>query len=76
MVPIKDGVLGGGGNPTGTFSPLGFIVVMMKTSSISTTSLLEQASFCKTTFQPNFFKSSKKEHLCHLAWKYERLKCH
>ncbi len=41
MAPVKDGVLGGGGNPTGTFNSLGYTVVVMKTSSTSTTSLLE-----------------------------------
>jgi len=41
MAPIKDGVLGGGGNPIGAFSPCGSIVVVMETSSTSTTSLLK-----------------------------------
>ncbi len=34
MVLIKDGVLGGGGNPTRTFSPPSFIVVLMKTQML------------------------------------------
>jgi hypothetical protein len=60
MTPIKDSVLGGGGNPIGAISPLGSIVVVMKTFSKSTTSFLEWASFRKTTFHLGFFKSSEK----------------
>jgi hypothetical protein len=34
MVLIKDGVPGGGGNPTRTFNPPNFIVVLMKTQML------------------------------------------
>ncbi len=48
------------GNPIGEFSPLGSTIVVMKTSSTSSTSLLEPTSFHKTTFQPGFFKFLEK----------------
>jgi hypothetical protein len=48
------------GNPIGAFSPLGSTIVVMKTSSTSSTSLLEPTSFHKTTFQPGFFKFLEK----------------
>jgi hypothetical protein len=41
MAPIKDCVLGNGGSPIGTVSPLSSIVVVIKTSSTFATSLLE-----------------------------------
>ncbi len=48
------------GNSIGAVSQLGSTIVVMKTSSIFSTSLLEPASFHKTTFKPGFFKFSKK----------------
>jgi hypothetical protein len=60
MAPIKDGVLGGGGNPIRAFSPPCSTIVVMKTSSKYATSLLEHASFRKTTFHPNYLKSPEK----------------
>ncbi len=60
MAPIKNGVLACGGSPIGALSSPCSIVVVMKTSSNSTTSLLKWASFRKTTFHLGFFKSLKK----------------
>jgi hypothetical protein len=52
--------LGGGGSLLGTFKPHVSMVVVMNTSFMFATSLLDQVSFCKITFQPGFLISSKK----------------
>jgi hypothetical protein len=60
MAPIKDVVLGVVGNLVRVVKPPTSIIVVMKTFYVSTTSLLDRASFFKITFQPSFLKSSKK----------------
>jgi hypothetical protein len=72
MAPIKDAMLGGVSNLVGVVKPLASIFVVMKTFSISTTSLLDHAFFFKITFQLGFFKSLEEEYLCHLKGKYKR----
>ncbi len=47
-------------------------VVVMNTCSMFATSLLEWASFCKTTFQPSFLLSLKKKQLHCSTRKYKR----
>jgi hypothetical protein len=58
----------------GTLKPHVSMVVVMNTSFMFATSLLDQVSFCKITFQPGFLISSGKKHLHCLKRKYERLK--
>ncbi len=50
MAPINEIVVGGGFGPLGAPNPSISIVVVMNTFLISTTSLLDQASFHNTTF--------------------------
>jgi hypothetical protein len=49
------------GNSIEAISSLGSTIVVMKTSFTSSTTLQEPTSFHKTTFQPSFFKFSKKK---------------
>jgi hypothetical protein len=60
MAPINDIVLGGACSVIGAFNPPISMVVVMNTSSMSATSLLDQAFFHNTTFQLGFLMSSKK----------------
>jgi hypothetical protein len=60
MAPINDTILGGGGSISGTLKPHVSMVVVMNTSSMFATSLLDQVSFYKKTFQPGFLISSEK----------------
>jgi hypothetical protein len=60
LAPIKDAKLGGGGEPIGALKPPPSIIVVMNTYFISIIFFLKQISFHKTTFQPSFFKSLKK----------------
>jgi hypothetical protein len=57
MAPINEVVVGGARSPLGTLSPSISMVVVMNTFSMSATSLLDQASFYNTTFQPSFLMS-------------------
>jgi hypothetical protein len=57
MAPINEIVVGGGVSPFGMFSPFVSMIVVMNTFSMSTTSFLNQAFFCNTTFQLGFLMS-------------------
>ncbi len=54
------------GNSIEAISSLGSTIVVMKTSFTSSTTLQEPTSFHKTTFQPSFFKFSKKK--SYIVW--------
>jgi hypothetical protein len=57
MAPINEVELGGEGNASRAFRPFVSMVVVMNTSFVSATSLLDWASFHKTTFQLGFLMS-------------------
>jgi hypothetical protein len=60
MAPIYEAELGSGGNPSQALRPLVSMVVVMNTSSMFATSLLDQASFHNFFFQLGFLMSQKK----------------
>jgi hypothetical protein len=60
MVLIMDVIFGGVRNSIGALKPHVSIVVTMNISSVFATSLLNQPSFRKTTFQFGLFKSPNK----------------
>ncbi len=57
MAPINEVELGDGGNPSKALRPHVSMVIVMNTSSMPSTSLLDRASFQKTTFQLGFLMS-------------------
>lgn len=54
-------IVRGGGSSSGALNPYVSIVVVMNKFSMLATSLLNQVSFCNTTFQPGFLMSSEKD---------------
>jgi hypothetical protein len=60
IAPSKDTVSGGIDISSRAIRPLASTVVVINTSDVSTTSLLDRASFCNTTFQPGRPSTSEK----------------
>jgi hypothetical protein len=60
-VPSRDTVSGGVDTSSRAIRPLASTVVVINTSNVSSTSLLDHASFCNKTFQPCLPSISKKK---------------
>jgi hypothetical protein len=52
IAPSRDKVSGGVDTSSRAIRPLASTVVVINTSDVFTTSFLDRASFCNTTFQP------------------------
>jgi hypothetical protein len=54
-------IVGGVDTSFGAIRPLASTVVVINTSNVSTTSRLDRASFCNTTFQPGLPSTLEKK---------------
>jgi len=61
MAPIRDGIFEDVGTTSGAIRPAISTVVLMNTSTLSRTSFLARASFCKTILHYGFFGTSEKK---------------